>query len=282
MDQVRRAWKADLSKLFGQVSPFASFQGQIAAAMPKFDLSTNLPQFEVPTFLTDDTMRTLSQAAAVTRIVDQVSPFASFQGQIAAAMPKFDLSTNLPQFEVPTFLTDDTMRTLSQAAAVTRVFDQLPALASFQRQIAAAMPKFDLSTILPTLIPTFFTNESQEQLHAAALRIAASLPLEGHDDVRSLLPDGNDANGVGHVGTEERVLLLLLAAVAWIATVHLEAAEPLARAVSSLIESGVVLADLLGQLYNKLSQNSPDDKLLSWVLLLAAILKAIRKPEDGS
>lgn len=229
MDQVRRAWKADLSKLFGQVSPFASLQGQIAAAMPKFDLSTILPQFEVPTFLTDDTMRTLSQAAAV-----------------------------------------------------TRVFDQLPALAGLQGQIAAAMPRFDLSTILPTLIPTFFSNESQEQLHAAALRIAASLPLEGHEDVRSLLPDGNDANGVGHVGTEERVLLLLLAAVAWIATVHLEAAEPLARAVSSLIESGVVLADLLGQLYNKLSQNSPDDKLLSWVLLLAAILKAIRKPEDGS
>lgn len=213
------------------------------------------------------------------RLFDQISVLTGAQQQIAAAMPQFDLSALLPRFDVATFLDDTTMRALSQSAVTTRVFDQLPAFSGLQQQVAAAMPRFDLSGVLATLNSTFLTNESLAQVYTAALRMAASLPLDVRDDVRPLLPDGNTEEGLRSGGTEEQVLLLLLAVVGWIAAVHLEAADSLVKVVSSLMESGVVLADLIGQAYNALSQNAPDDKLLSWALLLAAVLKSVRKTE---
>jgi hypothetical protein len=173
------------------------------------------------------------------------------------------------------------MRALSQATAMTRVLDQLPTLANMQQAIANSMPQLDLASFLPTFdVAPFLTDGLLEELHSGALRLAAALPLVVRDDVYSLLPQpgGNESPSAAEEG---QILLLLLGVLGWIAALNPEAAILLAKALSSMIESGVVMADLIGQAYSALSERAPDDRLLSWAVALVTVLSWMRKGQTG-
>jgi hypothetical protein len=58
--------------------------------------------------------------------------------------------------------------------------------------------------------------------------------------------------------------------------IRFETASQLVQVLGSVLENGVLLADLLAETYSVLSEHTPDDNLLSWSLALIAVLRWIR------
>jgi hypothetical protein len=282
-DQVGQAWKAELGTVLDQLPALANVQQMIANSMPKLDLASLMPSLGVAPLLADETMRALSQATATTRVLDQLPALANVQQMIANSMPKLDLASLMPSLGVAPLLADETMRALSQATATTRVLDQLPALANVQQMIANSMPKLDLASLMPSLgVAPLLADELLEELRGGALRLAAALPLVVRDDVHSLLPQlAGDRGDSTAAADEGQILLLLLGVFGWITALNPEAAVLLAKVLASMVESGVVMADLIGQAYSALSERAPDDRLLSWALALAFLLGWVQKRREG-
>jgi hypothetical protein len=286
--ELTRAWQNDVSRAIAGGSALAGLNEQIADSMRAgLDFSAILPKFELPP-LTPNVALQLSQAAGAARLFEQ--PLAALTGLNELMGNSFraglDFSAILPKFELPP-LTPNVALQLSQAAGAARLFEQpVSALAGLNEQIADSMrAALDFSALLPR-VDEALARDIFRDVARVSQRLEAALPPEHWrpSDLSSVHTQGPELETAFHgvtSGADIEVGFLLLVCLAIVVTVRVELATLLLAMLTSIIETTVTSGRMLMAGYQRLAEELPDDRVVTWAFSLAYLLRWLRH-RDGT